>query len=162
MAEHLWTILCEKTLIDPDSGIITLVDVAEQFNITYEDEAIEEKLATAKSLGQKGVYVPVHLQLISAWWRTETEHSSTVRFSLVNPNAERVYEQDATIDWNVGIYLQRFTLRIDKLPISMLGLHWFVIEQRKEGKGKKASRWTVEGRVPLLISKPMEPDRAST
>src|SRR5438045_7291997 len=98
MAEHPWTVLRERTLIDPDNQVITLVDVAEQIIVTYEDEAIEEKLATAKESGKRGIYVPVHLQLISAWWRTGTEKGSTVRFSLLNPNGERVYEHDATID----------------------------------------------------------------
>lgn len=29
MAEHLWTVLCNKTLVDPDSKVISLIDVAE-------------------------------------------------------------------------------------------------------------------------------------
>jgi hypothetical protein len=135
VAEHGWTMLCYKYLIDPGSKVVTLVDVIERIIINpsaFEDSdlTVEEALAKAKSEGKKGVVFPVQLQLLSYWVRSswDTAEEANIRFSFVTPSGEKLLTQPTTIKL-VESSAGRLVMPLDRLQIDSLGVYWFVVER---------------------------------
>lgn len=128
MVEHVWTVLCEKVLEDPDTRVISLVDILERLIIDPEG-GMEQQIEKAREAGKKGVFVNVQMQVVSWWIRSdhEKEEISHARIAFVSPLGERVMVQDVQIHWEKEISGQRIFVKLDKLPIARLGLYWFKI-----------------------------------
>jgi hypothetical protein len=150
MAEHIWTVLCEKHLVDPINKVITLVDLVE----TISEEGLEYRLEEALGSGKRGVLLSVPMQLVSWWFRTDPDDETLqVRFVLQNPAGVGVFEQAATIKWGEHLSVPaRLFLNLGKFPVTMFGLHWFIVEQLKTAKSGKI-RWVTATKIPLNIEK---------
>jgi hypothetical protein len=152
MADHIWSVLCEKHLVNPDNRLITIVEVVEGFSETGLDERLEE----ARQLGKRGVLIDGHMQLISWWYRTDpTEEETLVRFDLRNPAGDKVYESTTTITWPSakGSVPARIFLALERFPVTMFGLHWFIVEYKRPTKNK-VGRWVTATKIPLIVDMP--------
>ena len=152
MAEHAWTVLCNSTMIEPETKVISLVNVVEKLTLqpVPGDAEVERELARAHSEGKKGLYFPVQLRLVSWWVRSDLAREETLelRISLLNPTGEKMLEQEVILDL-AKFASQRLTLHLDKLQITGLGRYWFLVEECKGTKSKP--KWARAGRVPLEI-----------
>jgi hypothetical protein len=150
MAEHIWTVACEKHLVDPASKIITLVGIAESFS----QEDLEQRLEKALRLGKRGVLANHPLQLVSWWFRTDlAEEGLEVRFTLRNPAGETAFTNTAKVSWSEQVNVPaRIFLDLDKFPVTMFGLHWFTVEYKKPTKNK-AFRWVTVTKIPIGVEK---------
>ena len=147
MAEHIWSLLCERQLIDPESGVISLMDVRESVTV----DGLEKMLEDAAKQGKKGVLVDASTLLVS-WWRRSSREEEVfhVRYSFMSPDDKRVNERTADFSWQADNWLARIFLKYDKLPCSMPGLYWLHVEQRQEKEGGEPS-WDLVTRIPLNI-----------
>lgn len=149
MADHIWTVLCTRHLVDPDSKVISLMDVSE----TLASEGLEQRIEEALRLGKKGALVKTPLQLVSWWWRSPPdEESLQVRFLLLAPGGEQVVEQIVSLPWGEAppaTPVRRLFLNFDNLPATKLGLHWFVVEQNTSTSESPA--WAPATKIPLLV-----------
>lgn len=150
MAEHIWTVLCERHLVDPVNKVITLLDVVESIF----QEGLGQQLDDALRSGKKGVFVNYPLQLVSWWFRSNPKDEKLdLRFTLLNPAGTKVVERIATAEWlGEAAYLRVF-FALDRLPVSMLGLHWFNVECQKPAKSGKL-RWVSVTSIPFAVEKP--------
>jgi hypothetical protein len=150
MAEHIWTVLCERHLVDPANKVISLLDVMESIS----EDGLEQRLEYALSLGKKGVLINVPSQLVSWWFRSDPkEEALQIRFVLQNPAGISVLEQVATITWGEHASVPaRIYLSLGQFPVTMFGLHWFIVEQLKTTKSGKA-RWVAVTKIPLSVEK---------
>ena len=150
MAEHIWTVLCEKHVLDPDSKVVSLIEVVE--NIT--EEGLDQRIKEALSLGKKGALINTPMQLVSWWWRSNSnEETLQARVLLLNPKGENIFTQEVSAEWGEGTETPatlRVFFRLDGLPVSMLGLHWFVVEQR-DLSNSEAPHWVTVAKLPLGV-----------
>jgi hypothetical protein len=144
MANHIWTVLCEKSLVDPRNQVMSLIDLTESLS----QEGLGQRLEEALRLGKKGTLVDVELQLVSWWYRSDLgEATLQVRFVLRNPVEKEVFTQPATMVWKKDATTLKITVNIDRFPVTMLGLHWFVVEQYASTRRKP--RWVTVTRLPV-------------
>jgi hypothetical protein len=150
MAEHIWTVLCERHLVDPVSKAITLLDLVEAIS----EEGLEHKLKDALNSGKRGVLLNVTMQLVSWWSRTgPKDETLQVRFVLRNPAGVDVFEQGGTIQWGEHVpALARVFVTLGRFPVTMFGLHWIAVEHLKQMKSGK-SRWIAVTKIPLSVDK---------
>jgi hypothetical protein len=147
MAEHIWTVLCERHLIDPDSKIISLIDVGESLNIV----GLQKQIEDAVRLGKKGTFVNVPAELVSWWYRSDTsEEVLHARFVLRSPAGKVLMEQPVAAPWGEDKIFTRVYLTLNKFPVSGQGLHWLAVEQ--EIARNKKPRWVQVTRLPLFIT----------
>lgn len=148
MAEHIWTVLCDKHLVDPKLETISLIDVVESITVPELGRLLEE----ASSIGKKGTLVQTPMLLVSWWFRSDPgEPTFQVRFSLVSPAGEHLFTQAVGLSWTEGQNHQRIFVNLTGLPVQQPGRSWFVVEQQVKTKGDKL-RWTVVARIPLEIT----------
>jgi hypothetical protein len=147
MAEHVWTIVCYKSLVD-DSNIVSLIDVAERLILhpLQESESVEESLEKVRAEGKKGVFFPVTLRLVTHWVRSEwgVAESAKMRVSLVDPSGENLLEQEQEITL-VNFIGSRLTMNFDAFRVTTLGYYWFEVERESNGQ------WERVARIPLEI-----------
>lgn len=147
MAEHLWTVLCSKTLVDPDTEVISLIDVVESLTV----EGLELKIAEGLSQGKKGAFVNAPMKLVSWWFRSDVrEETLQARFALLNPVGETLHVQPVEMPWGDKGTTIRLFVNLERFPANMLGLYWFAVEQLLTSETGEA-RWVAVARVPLSI-----------
>jgi hypothetical protein len=147
VADHIWTVLCNKMLVDPESQVISLVDVTESLEV----EGLEQQIEEALHSGKKGALVNAVTRLVSWWFRSDTnEETLQARVVLLSPSGESLMVQPVNAPWGQDKLFLRITINLNKLPVSMPGLFWFVVEQQKKSKSQKP-RWVALTRVPLYI-----------
>lgn len=146
MAEHIWTVLCERHLVDPDTEIISLIDLAESFSTENLDRQIEE----AKQQGKKGALVNARAQLVSWWYRSDPKEAALqARFVLVDPTGEGFFSQSVNVPWEEGAAFRRIFVNLTRIPVQNTGLHWFVVEQQQTIEDQV--HWVVVTRIPVQI-----------
>jgi hypothetical protein len=152
MAEHVWTVLCQSSLIEPETKVISLFQVVEKLTLRpfSGGESVEVELERAHNEGKKGIYFPVQMRLVSWWVRTDPSREESIgpRIALQSPEGERLLEQVVPLDLE-KYTSQRLTLHLDKLQITQLGRYWFLVEQPKETKNK--TKWVAVAKSPLDI-----------
>jgi hypothetical protein len=148
MAEHIWTVLCERQLLDPESQVISLVDLRESAAIRGLMEQIEEAVQS----GKKAALVDIPTKVVSWWFRSDsTEEVIKARYTFIGPDGKRLLERAADLPWSDNTIFSRLFLQFNKLPITAPGLHWFCVEQQKSLKGNK-HKWVTMTKIPLHIS----------
>jgi hypothetical protein len=146
MAEHIWTVLCERHLTDPETEIISLIDVAENFTI----ENLEQQLEEAKRQGKKGALVNARAQLVSWWYHSEPEEAALqARFVLTGPTGEAIFTQPVNAPWEEGNVFRRIFVNLKRIPVRTTGLHWFVVEQQRTTEDHL--HWVIVAKIPLQI-----------
>jgi len=148
MAEHLWTVLCERILVDTQNQVISLVDIIE----TLASKGLEQRVEEAKRIGKKGAILETRLQLVS-WWHRDDPEEKTVqaRFLLHTPSGEIVMVAPASLDWAPDSNMLRLFVNLDKIPVAEFGLHWFSVQRPKVLKSR--TRWDTVTRLPMNIEK---------
>lgn len=150
MAEHAWTVLCHKVLVDPDAQILSLIDVVEKFILHQPDgQSVEQQFEKARQAGRKGLKFDVDLRLVSYWVRSEYSRpeQSEMRIVMHNPTGEKLWEQVVSIELKKPA--QRIILRMEQLQVSTFGRYWITVE-RPAKSGKKDS-WVTVAKLPLEL-----------
>ncbi len=148
MAEHVWTVLCQKTLVDERAGTISLIDIAERLTL-YADA--RDAIAQAEEEGRDGIRIPSTLQLVSVWTRSDLAKGESVdaRVTFVDPSGKWMHRQGALIDL-VSITGRRLIVNIEGLGITGAGRYWFEVERKKSAR-KGVEQWALVARVPLEV-----------
>jgi hypothetical protein len=152
VAEHAWTVLCEKTLEDSDTRLITLADLYDRLIINHSAELpdVEAVLEEAHKEGKKGIGFPAKIRLVSQWYRSDMERpeQGLCRISMVDPLGNVVMDNEVPLDFaeKTGY---RITIKADEVQITMLGMYRFVVE--KWAEDGDTTTWMEQTRLPLNI-----------
>jgi len=154
MAQHVWTVLCDKVLRDNESpNTISLIQVVERLTLRAPSlRRIEDLIRESQEAGDKGILVTANMRLVSWWVRSDysKEEMSRFRYAIINPGGKRIDEQFFPLNLlhSVG---QRVVCSIIDWPLSSLGLHWIVIEEEVPQQEKKEEDWNAVARLPLEV-----------
>jgi hypothetical protein len=146
MAEHIWSVLCSKHLIEPQTNLMSLFEVVEKITIV----GGEERLAHSHAEGKRGFLFPVQMEVVTYWLRSNLSEpeSSEGRVIVKSPEGEVVLSQEFMIDLQHEEGGYRHIVTYGVFPLSSFGTHWFVVEQRRSSKAK-VPKWSREARIPL-------------
>ncbi|MEW5830526.1 MAG: hypothetical protein AB1846_16675 [Chloroflexota bacterium] len=133
MLEHIWSVLCTRSVIDTETNNVSIQDVIEQ--ITIAAEPIENG------------FLPFQLELITLWGRKESDTPSKgmerVIFMTPSGNAEVVSESEIDLS---SVERHRHRVRLPGIPVSEAGKYYFKVEI-KNGNNE----WKQVSAVPLKI-----------
>lgn len=158
MAEHVWSVLCQKASIDKDTNIVSLLTVVEALTLQdAETKVAELETMRAQMEAGKEILVPTDFILISWIVRTDNVQPETAsyRVSIDPPEGKlpQKFEQTADLSSHNGMRMRH---GYDHIPFRGLGTYWFVVEL------KKGNRWMKVARIPLTLNaSPIEPEQPS-
>jgi hypothetical protein len=134
VAEHGWSLLCVRLIVDRETKQPTLVDVADVLFVNAPEAHISTEIAGALSQDKKGISVPARLNLVSWWFRSDKDvaEAAKARALLVNPEAEIVAGGEFDVDLQEGTGY-RAIWPLPQFPLTMLGRHYFFVQRPATG-----------------------------
>jgi len=132
--EHLWSILCEKSVIDQETNNISLTNVLESIQVQIQlakDVSIEGNLLTAEKA------LPINFELVTAWRRLgEGEIKEPARVECFDPNGKLLATYDYKVEMVKSSERYRFRTRFNGFKFTVPGNYRFVTKLR-QGSGYK-------------------------
>src|SRR6266478_3361765 len=141
MARHLWSLLCEKTVIEAGTQSLSIINV-------YED--IQAKVVVPDgAIIPEDPKVPLALTVVSVWERSNLnveEEKESFRIRIVDPNGKELGINEQVFSMTGPHFRARAILNIPGMPVSVSGRYLFEVQ------GRKGKRWNVETQLPLTVN----------
>jgi len=140
MIEHVWSVLCQRAILDRNTSSVSLIDIIEEFQIQDPVPPIEEG---------KTLTLSIPITLISLWNRNPEDLPiiAQARVLLSVPTREVVKEISTySVDLSEKLRLRAF-INIPVLQFWGSGIYRFVIQLQD---GEKEN-WKEVASVPLKI-----------
>lgn len=143
MIDHVWTVICSRSVIDRRTNNISLQNVLEQLTVTGDPET--------------GALVPERLDAASFWTRAEPDVpcQGRMRLSFQAPSGKVFGPSELPIDLSQH-ERHRTQVCFRALPAEEPGRHYFYVDLQNEGQ----SEWHRVAAIPLtILFKPPDEDR---
>ena len=133
MLEHIWSVLCSRSVIDSETNNVSIQDIIEQ--ITINAEPVENG------------FLPFPMELITLWGREESNEPTkgTERVTFVTPSGKTKVISEAEIDLTT-VERNRHRVRFAGLPVGETGKYYFRVEL-KNGNNE----WKQVSAIPLKV-----------
>lgn len=143
MARHVWSVLCDRAIVDRETGQVSMLNVVEKFIIHDESlERFEERVGDATGVAHR-------LHLVSWWVRSNYERPEVAnvrlrwRFSsgkgIEHPPLEVSLEQTNSA---------RTLLRMQGVPWRGVGRYWLDVQLAAP---RKRGGWQTVAEIPLEV-----------
>jgi hypothetical protein len=159
MAEHVWSVLCRKAVIDRDGGQISLHEVIETIVLEPETKESQEELEELRG----PIRLPQDMYIVSWWVRSDYDVPEEVKLRLV------IEKPDGSKGIMLGQYVRpgqplaegeiaempldlrnsksfRRLIRVRAFPWAGVGVYHFIIEGRVAD-----GDWRLAARIPLNV-----------
>jgi len=125
--KHIWTVLCNKSILDKYSNNITLVNVLETLNI---EGSIDDLTKVSKS--KKGNIFPYNLSIVSLWAREDEKGDVNFIFKLEieDPEGEIIAENEREVPLNSQHKRTRTRINMNGIKITSPGDYIFRISKK--------------------------------
>jgi hypothetical protein len=151
MPQHVWSVLCQKGILDQFSNQVTLLDVVENLSIETYDDAVRA------ARDGKQVVIPIKIHLVSMWARGDFDVPETFisRHVLVLPDGTEIAPDHGTRAVDLVQYRRiRQFVRIEGFRFIGAGVYRFLIQWR----ASDANEWATVGNVPFDVELKVVPE----
>lgn len=131
--QHIWTVICEKSITDKENNLISLIGCIEQFNLREPEPKTDSR--------QKGI--KVRFEIISLWFdeSTSKKRIGEAQVELYDPSCKRIRGSGFRFEMPQKYRRIRTRVIIEGLPITTFGKYLFKISY-KDPKSKKYQKVT--------------------
>ncbi len=143
MPIHIWSVLCERGVLDSYSNQVTIMNVIEQATIKPDADMVK-----ALAEGKK-VMLPVKVQIVSLWERSEPEKPERFQIRVVLTLPDGTEKPSAgTVDCDLVTHkgLRTFT-SIGNLSYGGPGNYHYLVQQRRD----EQAEWITAASLPVHI-----------
>jgi hypothetical protein len=140
MARHLWSLLCEKTVLEEGTQSLSVINV-------YEDIQIQALVPSDVPIPDAPA-VPLSLTIVSVWERSNLnveEEKESFRVRIMDPNGKELGTNEQVFSLTGPHLRARGILKIPGMPITLSGRYLFEIQ------GSRGKKWHVEVQLPLTV-----------
>src|SRR3990172_12916422 len=133
MIDHVWTVLCSRSVIDIETNNVSIQDVIEKLNIPG-DPKPDGLLA-------------IPFEIISLWARSDPKHpdQGVERIAFITPSGKSTVVAESPINLSAA-ERHRNRVKFPGLPIAEEGRHFFQIEFKLDD-----GEWIKATPLPLSI-----------
>ena len=142
--KHIWSVLCQRSIIDRSSNTVSLIDVLEQLNINVSPEQVAKK-------SDEGIVIQINFDIVSFWTKDSNE-TKPANFEVVvefnDPDGKKLRSFNKSVEVAENYQRIRTQIRVPNLQVFQAGTHSIRI-RIKEGEQKRESQVVAE--LPLEI-----------
>jgi hypothetical protein len=140
MAEHIWSVLCLRGVIDQLTGQVSLVDIVEGFRLDL-TPAEDSKLA-------KSVNLSMPLTLVSLWLRSDpgAEETVEIRVPVITPDGSEIVPTN-TLTAHIDKSRLRTFQKLEEFPNRGSGQYRLAVECRHN----EADAWRRVASIPIEV-----------
>lgn len=139
---HIWSVLSDKSLINEDSGQISMIDCLEVINLPEE---------MAREIEGKKVNIPIKLEILSLWVdennNVDSDRKIDVKIDYIDPKGNEMGSLPQTFELHKGFKRIRSRIKVIGLAVNGLGDYLF----RVSFKDNKDKDYLVASEIPLTI-----------
>jgi hypothetical protein len=137
MAEHVWSVLCSKSVIDTETRQVSLFDTLETLTIKL-----------GEPLPAEGGLIPFRTDVVSLWRRSDPAQpeKTMCKCEIVGPRGDTII---VTVEMEVDLSKERrfrSTFRTEVFPIRGSGTYRFNVSQ------KISAAWVLAASLPLEVT----------
>ena len=119
--KHVWSVLCQKSVIDNDTNLISLIDCLEEGSFTI---GMQKTKSTQ-------VVAPINFQLVGFWLiESDKEKLLDLKIDLIDPTNKKIGDFSGTFDIKQGFKRFRTRINVNSMPITEGGRYIFKIMYR--------------------------------
>jgi hypothetical protein len=142
MIDHVWTVICSRSIIDRDTNNVSIYNVIEQINVPGEP--------------QPDRVLDIIVEIVTLWVRSDFDVPShgDARLTFISASGQRGGSVEFELDLSEFERLRTRRL-FEGLPVAEPGRHTWLVELRNEGE----EEWQEVASVPLkVVFMPTESD----
>lgn len=141
--KNAWSIICEKSVIDAQSNLLSLFNCVEE---------VEIKIDKTKIVKNSKLIAPINLQLISLWMINNyvKENLFIIKIELVDPEGAILSEFSNTLKSQPGNKRLRSINNIQGMPVTKSGRYYFRISRQRGDKFDMVSELALD--VNLILN----------
>lgn len=131
MIKHIWTVLCQKTIIDKDSNNISVIDVMEELKINY---SFKENNSNNNEINR--INIPIKYEIVSLWMRDkyDLEENIDLKIVLNDPNGKELKTFDQKVVMKENLLRYRTIVKFEGIGLNVPGVYLFEIKIKENGK----------------------------
>ena len=135
MINHIWSVLCENSILDQDTKLISMINVLEE--LTIPDEPVPDKI------------LQVVVSLVTLWVRSDihTPSQGFARYDFTSPSGEVLQSLEQPVDLTKYERL-RARGQFAGLKLPEAGQYYFNIKFR----GNERDEWDRVAALPLKVN----------
>jgi len=129
--KHIWSVLCQDSILNQDDNIISLNKVFEQLSVNL----TPTQNLTSNQLPDK-INLPINYEITSFWLKDEKILSTKgeVKYALFNPKNDKLLETIQNIEIPSSSRRFRSRMKISGMPIAGEGYYRFEVSIKEEGE----------------------------
>lgn len=142
--KNIWTILCNKSIIDEQSKNITMIDCVDQINVTLKKKKVEQ----AHKEGMEFIMIKHNLELVTLWYDNDmsVDREFEMKVNIINSEKKEIGSFSGNVSIPTSKKRVRNRLMFNLLPVAKTDEYTFVVFYKEKGKDKflKAAEMPVE------------------
>lgn len=125
MIKHIWTVLCQKSVIDNQSNNLSLIDVFEELKVNYSTPS-----SVSNSLEVTRINVPISYEIVSLWLRDnyDKDENVEIRAIFIDPTGKELKSFDQSVVMKAKLIRYRTRLRVQGIGLTVPGIYTFEIK----------------------------------
>lgn len=122
MIKHIWSIVCQKSVIDQETNNLSINDVLERIDI--------ETLAPLPNDGT--AKLPITFEVVSYWYREQAkkDEKRTVEVCIFSPQNNLLNSFEQEIPLTQGMDRLRSRLRVQGVPVTTSGVYKVALREK--------------------------------
>ncbi len=144
LAKHIWSVLCRKGIQDKETNQISLVEVIEK--VVLQGDIVKGARANAPE-GAQRLMVPIQMQLVSWWARSDREQpeAARARLAIIDVDGKEFSNNEMPLPLDEHASY-RTIMKIPAVPIDRgAGTMWIEVS-KSDGEG-----WITVASIPLQV-----------
>ena len=144
MINHVWSVICEKSIIDNETKNLSLMNCLERLVVTVEPKPGVKISDKDKSK----INLPINYEVASFWYRTDSTNKEIfwVKTLLVAPSNDKLNENEKQLEMKKSVERLRSRMRVSGLTLRGSGLYFIkiFIKENKKDKYKQVAKLPLE------------------
>lgn len=136
---HIWSVLCNKAVVDPDNNLLSLRDLIEELSVDLPKEA-----------EGKAIKIPIEFEVVSYWVaknKTNPQNGESI-IEIYDPKGKELAKIPQNITFENNTHRLRTRMRISGMGLTGSGEYTFKVKYK--AKGDKTYKEVAE--LPLFVN----------
>ncbi len=139
MIKHIWSVLCQRSIIDPQSNNVSIIDVFEALEVDI------NSAPEVKGQNNPEFNIPVQYQVVTLWTITDAKkNAGEIQITLVNPNGGEKILVKSVLKFPADKRRIRSINQIQGLPVNKSGDYHFIVELKQNERFEKVADLPLE------------------
>jgi len=156
MITHIWSVLCQRSLIDLETNNISIIDVFEELLVNV-SQTLKTKELPVSELSVMNVSIPY--EIVSLWLRdrSDVNEKINIKIVLIDPKKKEIQTIDQPMELKAGSIRYRTRVKINGIAITIPGHYTVQVKIKEENKDnyRLIAELPLEVKITKNISSPI-------